>query len=250
MKALAAALLAAATFTSMTTQAATRIDTEGFSLEFGQFHDQWMSMNLLSDEDGIVRIGFENIIVGATVTRGSDQFDRDASFIGSIAEGYRVTSMTLRGTYVGTVELTSQNGWQNWPGEISVAPGDASTLTSMSMWVQHGDTDTEVRGGRVFNLNGSHAFGTQYSDTVENTFGLFITSYASLRAQAEEVWLYHPDGGWGYNFGTALASIRADDVVLTLHVSAVPEPATYGMLIGGLGILGYVARRRKGAAVN
>jgi hypothetical protein len=32
----------------------------------------------------------------------------------------------------------------------------------------------------------------------------------------------------------------------TYTVSAVPKPATYGMLLGGLGLLGFVARRRNG----
>ena len=31
----------------------------------------------------------------------------------------------------------------------------------------------------------------------------------------------------------------------TLNVSAVPEPETYAMMLGGLGLLGFMARRRK-----
>ena len=37
----------------------------------------------------------------------------------------------------------------------------------------------------------------------------------------------------------------ATTYVGAVNVSAVPEPGTYAMLLGGLGLLGYVARRRK-----
>jgi hypothetical protein len=41
--------------------------------------------------------------------------------------------------------------------------------------------------------------------------------------------------------GTSIAASYSG----TLNVSAVPEPATYGMMLGGLGLIGFMARRRK-----
>ncbi|SFV14652.1 FxDxF family PEP-CTERM protein [Pseudoduganella namucuonensis] len=43
-------------------------------------------------------------------------------------------------------------------------------------------------------------------------------------------------------FGTALDGAKYSGEVT---VTAVPEPATYGMLLGGLGVLGFLARRKK-----
>lgn len=43
-------------------------------------------------------------------------------------------------------------------------------------------------------------------------------------------------------FGNALTGAKYSGEVT---VTAVPEPATYGMLLGGLGVLGFLARRRK-----
>jgi hypothetical protein len=63
--------------------------------------------------------------------------------------------------------------------------------------------------------------GTHYTGTaVDNTLNLFYF-----------------DSNTGGNRGSVLAS-----------VSAVPEPETYAMLLAGLGLMGFIARRRKTAA--
>jgi len=53
-------------------------------------------------------------------------------------------------------------------------------------------------------------------------------------------------------FGIAAPSLAAGTSITasyggTLNVSAVPEPETYAMMLGGLGLIGFLARRRKKA---
>lgn len=76
---------------------------------------------------------------------------------------------------------------------------------------------------------------------------------------------YQPGGGFFYGETFSLGPTRAyaqgagvDGVLSSIStaetysaarwsVSAVPEPATYGMLLGGLGLVGLLARRRRAA---
>lgn len=81
-----------------------------------------------------------------------------------------------------------------------------------------------------------------FDGTTSNLNGTFGTAGASgkLRFFGVE---YTGIGPFALNlYGTAAAGARYSGSVT---VSPVPEPATYGMMLGGLGVLGFIARRRK-----
>jgi hypothetical protein len=40
-----------------------------------------------------------------------------------------------------------------------------------------------------------------------------------------------------------------DDLVIGVNIAPIPEPETYAMLLAGLGLMGFVARRRKQSVV-
>jgi len=44
----------------------------------------------------------------------------------------------------------------------------------------------------------------------------------------------------GYVYGYTNFDIAIDNV----RITAVPEPSTYGMLLGGMGLVGWMARRK------
>lgn len=57
-------------------------------------------------------------------------------------------------------------------------------------------------------------------------------------------------GIYGINLGTGAATLLGtyNGTLSGLTVSAVPEPGTYGLLLGGLGVVGWLARRRSSAS--
>jgi hypothetical protein len=68
-------------------------------------------------------------------------------------------------------------------------------------------------------------------------------TFASVLASVDEVVFTTLQPGFAYGF------TNFDVAVDNVSVSAVPEPATYGMMMGGLALVGWMARRRRNAAM-
>ena len=76
-----------------------------------------------------------------------------------------------------------------------------------------------------------------------------FASYVVLGTFDNGAFTKYTDGGnfdfvLGFNDG-AKVDADYDDLVVGIKVSVVPEPETYALMLAGLGIMGFVARRRR-----
>jgi choice-of-anchor C domain-containing protein len=164
-----------------------------------------------------------NTIVGWDVTSGS------VDYIGSYwaaQDGQR--SVDLSGSSLGTLSQT-------------INDTIAGKTYSVSFWVsknpdggQPERTGTFVAGGQNFQF--SYGLPNDRSN-----MNWQLVSYVFTAAGTNTEISFSADASGGCCFGPAIDNVS---------ITAVPEPATWAMMIGGFGLIGATARRRRTATVS
>jgi hypothetical protein len=104
--------------------------------------------------------------------------------------------------------------------------GDSGTVTGRA-WGGTSDAALQFSGANLIRSSGALA-GAVYSASAEGLFSPVVNPYS-------------------LTIGVAISRTSAGTSTgdLNLQVAAIPEPETYALMLAGIGVLGFVARRRK-----
>ncbi len=167
-------------------------------------------------------IDFESVAVGSysSFTEGGVTFSLSSGDITVSDDGNGAFVLAAPGTHF----LDNRFGGANFIFDL-VAP-----VSYFGMQIGAADSPQTLSAyDALNNLLGSVAIPDQVSDLPYPYTGFYSLSFAGI----DHVTLTGSDGDW----------------IVVDNVTAVPEPETYAMLLAGLGLLGFMARRRKETAV-
>ena len=109
------------------------------------------------------------------------------------------------------------------------------------------DTGLDFSGLSLYRVGGGTGTGDTGADTL-------VSSGTSLQTGSMDVWTLSSDnlqaGDYYLLVSGNLVSDTAGSFGGAVMLAPVPEPETYGMMLAGLGVLGFLARRRKQQAAN
>ncbi len=153
------------------------------------------------------------------------------------------------------------------PNEWAIPDGQTAETTTVGTWLSSGPTGNANNGGgaAVVNLASyassyfSFLWGSPDADTSFLNTLVITTTAGSYTFDA--IGLGYNDGGNQQIARYTQFTADAGETILSasfsanvnafeasnMSVTAVPEPETYALMLGGLGLVGFMARRRKAA---
>jgi hypothetical protein len=150
--------------------------------------------------------------------------EADPYELGSLVVG---SNTTLTTTLFGAVGADFEEHANFTVGEDLTLYGSASTLT-LTIW---GMNVIDIDDFAVELWDGTHPFGSTFYTEFDGT-------NTTVRLGVLTTGQYHLD-----MFGVLGANVG--QYAVTLAAAPVPEPSTYALLLAGLGVVGFVARRRR-----
>ncbi|MCY0914773.1 VPLPA-CTERM sorting domain-containing protein [Massilia sp. H27-R4] len=216
-----------------TAHATSRVDTVAFSIV-----DQWGASPdmLLYNSNGLTRIGLSSAAssLGAYTSRYSEGNFYAGLFEVTVHAGYYVTGFAFSGTFEGALDVASNpngtpgNGYAFNSGNIEFSAGSRPYGVFYGEHTQRVDM---LDGAVPFTMSSGHvSLATDFNLSLQGL--IMVSAYPSVTPQ-------YPSGI------DSFASLRVANPMLTIYTSAVPEPASYGMLLAGVAVIGLVRRRRQ-----
>lgn len=188
-----------------------------------------------------------------------------ASLAGSAAyaQTSTPTSATTAATVVGntpqTINLTSGAGFF---GDTFAANNMGSTFSDKFNFNVSGTSSGTGTGTGMSSLDAIISSISRTADTglaitglsLYNSTGTLVTQGSMLQSGTVDVWTISGSNLMAGNYylqvtGNLVGNTAAafGGAVSMAMAAPVPEPETYGMMLAGLGVLGFLARRRKAA---
>ncbi|MFD1613075.1 choice-of-anchor C family protein [Sphingomonas tabacisoli] len=183
-----------------------------------------------SFEDGVNPGSFTTVNAGQTNITGWDVLAGSVDYIGSYwqaSDGVR--SVDLSGNSIGTLgqTITGLTVGQSYAVTFDVSRNPDGGVTPR--------TGTFTAGGQTFQF--------AYSDASSNRADMkwATVSYSFTASDTSALISFSADASGGCCYGPAIDNVR---------IAAVPEPASWAMMLGGFTMLGLATRRRNRTAIT
>jgi hypothetical protein len=175
-------------------------------------------------------------LIAAAVVLASASFASTAAMAATVGNTPQVLDLTDGSGFFGDTFASNNNG-NTFADRFTFTVGGTTgwnldaIISSVS---RTADTGLDITGVSLYNATG---------DTL-------LSSGKSLQSGNIDVWTISSDnlaaGNYYLQVSGNLVSDQAASFGGAVSLAApVPEPETYGMMLAGLGVLGYLARRRK-----